>query len=256
IFDDQNKLIDTVPANSRRGLSRVEWPMRVKAPRVPPAVTAAFEASQGPRIVPGNYTVKMTRGKETYTTPLVVTLDARAKYTLEDRKLNFDATMRVYNLLGDMTFDVDRINAVREGLSERAAKLGANDPLRKRLQDLAAKADEIRKKIVATKEGGAITGEERIREKTTALYGTFIGYEGRPADYQVARIDSLKHDLDDVVKEFDAFVAKDVKDANSSLEKKKLEIIQPLTREEWEKANSEAESSGAQPGATQWHERD
>jgi len=256
IFDDQNKLIDTVPANSRRGLSRVEWPMRVKAPRVPPAVTAAFEASQGPRIVPGNYTVKMTRGKETYTTPLVVTLDARAKYTLEDRKLNFDATMRVYNLLGDMTFDVDRINAVREGLSERAAKLGANDPLRKRLQDLAAKADEIRKKIVATKEGGAITGEERIREKTTALYGTFISYEGRPADYQVARIDSLKHELDDVMKEFDAFVAKDVKDANAALGKKKLEIIQPLTREEWEKANSEAESSGAQPGATQWHERD
>jgi len=163
IFDDQNKLIDTVPANSRRGLSRVEWPMRVKAPRVPAAATAAFEASQGPRVVPGTYTVKMTRGTETYTTPLVVTLDPRAKYTLEDRKLNFDATMKVYNLLGDMTFDVDRINAMRQELSERAAKLGANDPLRKRLQDFAIRADEIRKKIVATKEGGAVTGEERIR---------------------------------------------------------------------------------------------
>ena len=256
IFDDQNKLIDTVPANSRRGLSRVEWPMRVKAPRVPAAATAAFEASQGPRVVPGTYTVKMTRGKETYTTPLVVTLDPRAKYTLEDRKLNFDATMRVYNLLGDMTFDVDRINAMRQELSERAAKLGANDPLRKRLQDLAIRADEIRKKIVATKEGGAVTGEERIREKTTALYGAFISYEGRPADYQVARIDSLRHELDDVVKEFDAFVAKDVKEVNVSLAKKKLEIIQALTREEWEKANSQAESSGAPSGATQWHERD
>jgi hypothetical protein len=198
----------------------------------------------------------MTRGKETYTTPLVVTLDPRAKYTLEDRKLNFDATMRVYNLLGDMTFDVDRINAMRQELSERAAKLGANDPLRKRLQDLAIRADEIRKKIVATKEGGAVTGEERIREKTTALYGAFIGYEGRPADYQVARIDSLRHELDDVVKEFDAFVAKDVKEVNVSLAKKKLEIIRALTREEWEKANSQAESSGAQSGATQWHERD
>jgi len=256
IFDDQNKLIDTVPANSRRGLSRVEWPMRVKAPRVPAAATAAFEASQGPRVVPGTYTVKMTRGKETYTTPLVVTLDPRAKYTLEDRKLNFDATMRVYNLLGDMTFDVDRINAMRQELSERAAKLGANDPLRKRLQDLAVRADEIRKKIVATKEGGAVTGEERIREKTTALYGAFISYEGRPADYQVARIDSLRHELDDVVKEFDAFVAKDVKEANVSLAKKKLEIIQALTREEWEKANSDAGSSAAPSGATQWHERD
>lgn len=256
VFDDQNKLIDTVPANSRRGLSRVEWTMRLKAPRVPPAATAAFEASQGPRVVPGTYTVKMTRGKETYTTPLVVIMDSRAKYTLEDRKLNFDATMRVYNLLGDMTYDVDRINAVREEFSERAAKLGANDPLRKRLQDLGGRADDIRKKIVATKEGGAITGEERIREKTTGLYGTFIGYEGRPADYQVARIDSLKHELDDVMAEFDAFVAKEVKEVNVSLAKKKLEIIRSLTREDWEKANKETASSGTQPGTAQWRERD
>jgi hypothetical protein len=109
---------------------------------------------------------------------------------------------------------------------------------------------------VATKEGGAITGEERIREKTTGLYGTFIGYEGRPADYHVARIDSLKHELDDVVKEFDAFVAKDIKEVNTSLTKKKLEIIRPITREEWEKTNKEAESSGAQPSATQRRERD
>ena len=117
IFDAQGKLVDTVPANSRRGLSRVEWSMRLKAPRVPPAATAAFEAATGPRVLPGTYTVKMTRGTETYTTPLVVNLDARAKFTVADRKENFDAIMRVYNLLGDMTFDVDRINGVRDELA-------------------------------------------------------------------------------------------------------------------------------------------
>ena len=37
VFDDQGKLVDTLPANSRRGISRVEWSMRMKAPRVPPA---------------------------------------------------------------------------------------------------------------------------------------------------------------------------------------------------------------------------
>jgi len=257
IFDDQNKLIDTVPANSRRGLSRIEWPMRLKAPRVPPAATAAFEAALGPRVVPGTYTVKMTRGKETYTTPLVLTLDPRAKYTVADRKLNFDATMRVYNLLGDMTFDVDRINSVREALAERAAKLSANDPLRKRLQDLAGRADEIRRKIVATKEGGAVTGEERIREKTTQIYGALVSYEGRPADYQAARIDSLKRELDDVMKEFDAFVTKDIQEANAALAKKKAEAIHSLTREEWDKGNSESESSGsAPPGGLRWRGRD
>ena len=106
------------------------------------------------------------------------------------------------------------------------------------MEELSGKADEIRKKIVATKEGGAITGEERIREKTTQLYGTLMDYEGRPGDYQVARIDSLKHELDDVAAEFDAFIAKDLQGTNESLSQKKIEIIHPLTRQEWDKSNS------------------
>jgi hypothetical protein len=208
-------------------------------------------------VVPGTYTVKMTRGKDTFTTPLVLTMDPRAKYTAEDRKLNFDATMRVYKLLDDMTFDVDRINSVREALAERAAKLNPKDSFRKELDDLAAQTEDIRKKIVATKEGGAVTGEERIREKTTQLYGALVSYEGRPADYQVARIDSLKRELDEVMKEFDAFVVKEIKSANASLANKKLETIHPLTREEWDKANSESESSGAAtPGGLRWRGRD
>ncbi len=203
IFDSQGKLVDTLPPNSRRGISRVEWPMRLKAPRVPPAATAAFEAAQGPRVMPGTYTVKMTRGKETYSTQLIVGLDPRAKFTLADRKLEFDAAMRAYNLLGDMSFDVERINSVHDSLMARTGKLKAEDALNKRLQNLAQKTEEMRKKIVATKEGGAVTGEERIREKTTQLYGDILNYEGRPTDYQVARIDSLKKELEDVAGEFD-----------------------------------------------------
>ncbi|MHB8653185.1 MAG: WD40/YVTN/BNR-like repeat-containing protein [Terriglobia bacterium] len=238
ILDDQGNLVDTVPANSRRGLSRVQWSMRLKAPRVPPAASAAFEAAFGPRVLPGTYAVKLTRGQETYTTQLTVGLDRRAKFTLEDRRQEFAAVMRVYNLLGDMTFQVDRINGVRDGLSDRAAKLNADDPVRKRLMELSGKADEIRKKIVATKEGGAVTGEERIREKTTQLYGTLMDYEGRPGDYQLARIDSLKHELDDVTAEFDAFIAKALRDMNEALIRKKMEFIHTLTREDWDKANS------------------
>jgi len=255
IFDDTGKLVDTVPANSRRGLSRVEWPMQLKAPRVPPAATAAFEAATGPRLLPGTYTVKMTRGTETYTTPLVVTLDPRAKYTLADRKQNFDAIMRVYNLLGDMTFDVERTNGVRDELNDRASKLASADPLRKQLEALAARCEDMRKKIVATTEGGAITGEERIREHTTQLYGELINYEGRPADYQIARIDSLKHELDDVSGDFGAFVAKDLHDANSALQKKQLPLIQPMSRQDWDKSSAQTEAAPA-PGGMQFRERD
>ena len=238
IFDSQGKLVDTLPPNSRRGISRVEWPMRLKAPRVPPAATAAFEAAQGPRVLPGTYTVKMTRGTETYSIQLVVGLDPRAKFTAEDRKLEFDAAMRVYNLLGDMSFDVERINGVHDALMNRAAKLKGDAIFGKRLQELAQKTEEMRKKIVATKEGGAVTGEERIREKTTQLYGDILNYEGRPADYQVARIDSLKKELEDVAAEFDAFIAKELSAVNKSLAQKKLEAVRPVDRKAWDSANS------------------
>jgi photosystem II stability/assembly factor-like uncharacterized protein len=255
IFDAQGKLVDTLPPNSRRGISRVEWAMRLKAPRVPPAATAAFEAAQGPRVLPGTYTVKMTRGTETYSTQLVVTLDPRAKFTLEDRKLEFDASMRVYNLLGDMTFDVDRINGLHEALLDRAAKLKGDAAFGKHLQDLAGNVEGLRKKIVATKEGGAITGEERIREKTTGLYGDLLNYEGRPTDYQVGRIDSLKRELGDVETETDALITKELAAVNKTLAQKKLEAIQPLTRKAWDTANSDS-GGGAAAGATFLRDRD
>jgi len=245
ILDAQGKLVDTLPANSRRGISRVEWPMRLKAPRVPPAATAAFEAAQGPRVLPGTYTVKMTRGDQTYTTQLVVTLDPRAKYTVEDRKQEFDAAMRVYRLLGDMSYDVERINGVRDALAERSARVKGDALFAKRLQELSQKADEMRKKIVATKEGGAITGEERIREKTTGLYGDILNYEGRPTDYQVARIDSLKKELGDVETEFEGVITKDLTGINKTLTQKKLETIQPLSRKDWDAANGESGGAAA-----------
>ena len=113
---------------------------------------------------------------------------------------------------------------------------GRYDPLAKQCNDLAVKVEDLRKKIVATTEGGAITGEERIREKTAQLYGALVGYEGRPADYYVARIDSLTHDRQDVVEEFDTFAASSLKPLNASLAAKKLEPIQPVTREAWDKA--------------------
>jgi photosystem II stability/assembly factor-like uncharacterized protein len=237
VFDEQGKLVDTLPANSRRGLSRVQWSMQLKAPRVPPGASIAVPP-EGPRVMPGTYTVKMTRGAETYTTKINVGLDARAKFSLSDRKQAYDAAMGVYILLGEMTYQVDRINGVRETLASRAERLAQGDPLRKKLAEISEKADVIRKRIVATKEGGDVTGEQRLREKAGDLYGDLLSYEGRPGDYQVARISSLKRELEDVAKEFDGFIEKDLKDANQSLSMKKLETIQPLSRMEWEKANS------------------
>ena len=63
---------------------------------------------------------------------------------------------------------------------------------------LLAQADALRKEIVATTEGGAITGEERLREHTDEIYGAINSVEGRPTNYQLARIEALDRQLKDV----------------------------------------------------------
>src|SRR5262245_10123630 len=236
VLDPAGKVMTTLPTGKRRGLNRVTWPMRLKAPVVPPAATAAFEASQGPRVLPGTYTIRMTKNQETYTTKLEIGPDPRSKHSAEERREQFDLSVKLSDLLGDMAFAVERMNGVRSALDQRASQLGA-DPLAANLRKQSAAVDEMRRKIVATKEGGMITGEERLRENLTELYGNVSGYEGRPTQTQVERADAIARELADVVKEFDHWTATEMARINSSLAGHKLEPIPVMTREEWNSRN-------------------
>ncbi|MGN6521179.1 MAG: WD40/YVTN/BNR-like repeat-containing protein [Dokdonella sp.] len=217
VLDDKGTVIDTIPASVRRGINRVTWQMRAKPPRVPPAAQVAFNATQGPRVPPGTYTVRMTKGKDVYDTKVDVGLDRRSSFGVADRRAQYDAAMRVRSLFGEMTDLVFKINAVRMQADAAAAKLPEGDAKRKQLASLSGKADVIRKKIVATKEGGAITGEERLREHMDTLYGAIMSYDGKPSDYQMARIEVLQRELGDVAGAFEKVKSGELVQVNTAL---------------------------------------
>jgi len=254
VFDQQGKLLDTISGTKHRGLNRATWSMRLKAPSVPPAASAAFGAIQGPLVLPGTYTVKMTKGDEVYTTELKVADDPRTKYTMAERQAQFDLAMKLYNMLDHMSWAVDSIIGVRDAAIERASKLPANDPLRQRLTQLAASADKIRSEIVATKEGGAITGEERLREFLTTVYGDVNSYNGPPTAAQVDRTEVLGRELEDVIKKFQTQFVGQLPAVNRALQQKKLEPIQVVSEAEWQKQHQE--SSQAKASGMQMRERD
>jgi photosystem II stability/assembly factor-like uncharacterized protein len=249
IFDQQGNLLNSVPGSKRRGLSRTTWSMRLKPPKFPPAASAAFGANFGPRVLPGTYTVKMTKGDKTYTTQLEVVSDPRAKFTTEERREQFDLSMRLYKLCEKMAYEVDTINGVRDAARDRMSKLGTDGTSKQQLQDLSKRIDAIRSKIVATKEGGAITGEERIRENIGDLYGNVMFYEGKPTAMQVMRTEALERELADVWNEFDALTKKDLAAVNSILSKKKLKPIKVLAEADWQKANNS--SGGGKPSMSE-----
>jgi photosystem II stability/assembly factor-like uncharacterized protein len=248
VFDAQGKFVDTVSSSKHRGVNRAMWSMRLKPPKVPPAASALGGAAVGPRVLPGTYTVKLIKGNQTYTTQMNVVLDPRAKYTVEDRKAQFEMVNRIGGQLNHMSWLVDAILAVRDGAAQDASKLPQKDPLRQKLLTLSEAADTMRGKLVATKEGGAITGEERLREFLGGLYGDVNSYDGRPTQEQIERADVLTRELDDVVKEFNTFVTQQVEPLNRQVTAKKLPAIRILSEEEWQKKNLGEEAGPAGPG--------
>ncbi len=244
VFDPSGtELTEFTPKSKHKGLNRVPWSMRLPPPIIPPGAQVLFQASEGPRVLPGTYPVKLVKGDQTYNGQVTLVLDPRAKFNLEDRKAEYDLSLKLYKMLGHMSYEVAAILAVRDGATDRASKLPKSNPMNARLETLSSKADALRSKIVATKEGGAITGEERIREHVGELYGDVVQYEGRPTNYQVARADSLDHELADVVADFTKLTA-DLPAINSGLQKAKLAPITVPNEAEWLKEHS---NSGEAP---------
>src|SRR6266705_4228059 len=64
------------------------------------------------------------------------------------------------------------------------------------------------------------SGEERLREHTDQLYGAILSYEGKPGDYQIRYIDTLKRELTDATKEFEQLLTSELPALNESLKGK------------------------------------
>ncbi len=225
ILDPSGAVVDTVGPGIRKGLNRAFWPMRTKPPHVPPAAQIAGNSTQGPRFLPGNYTVRLTRAGQVYTMPLSVGLDRRATYSLADRRVQFEAANRVKALFGRMSTLVQQIQALRGQAAVSVGKLPHGDPLQAQLTQLADRADALRKQVVATKEGGAITGEERLREQTDYVFGAIMATEGAPTPYAVARVATLDRELADVEGSFATLTRTELPRVNDGLKAKSLPPI-------------------------------
>lgn len=215
VYDAAGKKVATLPAGKRRGINRVDWPMRLKAPKLPAANALVMSggAMVGPRIPAGTYTVKLIKGEETYTSTVEIAPDPRASYPAANRALQQQTVQRLYDMLGDFTFLVERVRSLRDQATA------------KKLTSLARRLDDEYKTLVATREGGFLSGEEQLRERLGMVYGAVNSYDGRPTGSQLDEMETLSRQLAKKSAWFDT-IAKEA--ARSGLT--------PLTREEWDRS--------------------
>ena len=76
-------------------MNRVGWPMRLKAPTMPPA-NALVMAFQGPRVPEGEYTFKLIKGNEVLEGKVELVADPRNPHPKEDRLLQQTTALDAY----------------------------------------------------------------------------------------------------------------------------------------------------------------
>lgn len=236
IYDAKGQLVTSLQGDKRRGLNRVQWPERSKPPKMPPAAGLVMNefVFYGPQAQEGTYTVKLTKGKETYSSEAQLVPDPRSKSTAADRELQHKTVTQLYDMLAQLTYIVDATSELRNQAKQRAAA-AADDNLKEQLNNLAEKLEDFRSSLVAIKEGGMITGEKKLRENLGELYGAVNGYSGRPTESQVENATVLLKKLDEAGAQFQSIAKAQVPPLNTALQGKNLEPLSVTSREDWDK---------------------
>ena len=218
--------------------------MRSKPPKVAKGVRVDNAGFYGPLVEPGMYTVKLTKDGKVYNGTIQLIDDPVSQHSAADKALQRTTVKQLYKMSEDVAFFNQQVPIMKDSVTARMNQ-SANAGLKKSLQAYLDKLEKIRKELVATKGGQAITGEERIREKLSSLYGSVVGYEGRPSDSQIERVKSLQHEIDDQQKIAEALWKNDLTAINSSLKKLNLSELALLSRSEFDKADAGNSSTGA-----------
>jgi photosystem II stability/assembly factor-like uncharacterized protein len=236
IFDAQGQLLTSLQGEKRRGLNRLQWPERAKPPKMPPAAGLVENefVFYGPQAEEGTYKVKLTKGKDTYSSEVRLVPDPRTKSTAADRALQHKTVTQLYDMLAQLTYIVDATSELREQAKQRAGA-AADSKLKEQLNGLMQKLEDFRSSLVSVKEGGMITGEKKLREHLGELYGAVNAYSGRPTQSQIEETAVLGKKLDEAGTQFKTIVTAQVSALNSELQGKNAEPLKVTSREDWDK---------------------
>ncbi len=247
IFDPEGELLKTLPAGKRKGINVVNWRMRLKPPRVPPSSTldpmTSFAAAFGPEAPAGTYTYVLTKSEQTYSGTLDLVYDPDSPHSAEDRAAQQEVVRQLYALQSRLGYVSDAMKEVRDDARERVEELAgedvttedtsSEDPLQTALETFADQVDEMISSIMVTEEVQGIHGDRKLREKVLRLYGTVIGYGGRPTSSQVELLAVLEAEVERVNTEFMALVDEQLSALNEQLREQQLAPIELLSEEEF-----------------------
>ena len=151
------------PLKNEPGMQRFVWDLMYPNPpsdRYDLPISAIYRDTpfvpQGPYVMPGRYTVRLTVNGQTYTQPLVVRMDPRVTTPAAGLQQQYDLSMRAYNGIIESTAMLAEIRKASDRLAAAHAKAGSNAALAREIESIQASIRSLTG--AAARAGGPASG--------------------------------------------------------------------------------------------------
>jgi len=230
IFDKDNKMIQKLPAGTRKGINIGFWSIRMKPPKVPVSPQIEGYSFMGPNFPAGEYSVKLHKGTQVYDTKIRLLFDPASRHSVKDQEIRQEALMKAYHLMETLAWYDCQAVSIRDAAKERSK--GVSKSLARQLHDVEIFMDSLHLKMVVVKEGKVIS-EERLREKIGFIYGSVMAYKGKPTDAQLSGLNALSVEIEQINKELTDFNNNYLPELNKKLIKAGKKEIIVISEEEF-----------------------
>jgi photosystem II stability/assembly factor-like uncharacterized protein len=262
VLDKDGKVIREVDGTGAAGMNRVTWDLKMRSVNEPPRETEAAAAGAtaggavneaateqaseqgggfggfqgGLRVEPGEYTVKVTAGKNEQSTRVVVEEDPRIELSAEDRAVRRQALNQLAQMAQNAAAARRSITGLHTALKDyKKTKLPAN--IQKAADDLAKKADETCLKLGTPLQCGqpspglgwagppVVYTPPTVTQRITQLLGGIENYAAAPTAWQLDQIKVLQSLLKDATTESQTITKTDLEALNKMMRDANISYI-------------------------------
>jgi hypothetical protein len=212
------------PLPKAAGLQRALWDLRHEgAAPIKPAKIDSGDPAEGPMVLPGTYTARLTVDGQAYSTPVEVRLDPRVAVSRADLEEQLAFALLLREDLTRLSGIVRDLRSVRGQVEARTASVKNrpdSEPLVEAAGALVAKCDALEEKLhnpkaevsydILARPGGA-----RLYSRLAPLYSWAHDGDGRPTQGMREVHAELEKELDTLAAEWKAILETDVPALNA-----------------------------------------
>lgn len=217
--------IKDLPA--KPGFNRAAWDLRYEGPRPRKEEKEEeedffFRGADGPRVLPGTYTVRLRVKGETYEQPVKVEVDPTVNVSREDLKTQLEYSLQLRDMVSYVNDGLRALDILKKQIKDRQETLEKKknkvpEEVKKIIKEHLEKITTIQN-LLTRPEGEPFWSKgAQIKGKLNSLFRDIDGVNAAPTRKQIEYLGRLEEEFRSVMAKVNGYLSQSAKELNNKL---------------------------------------